>query len=148
MRKSLRYLRITCTVFCDIAAVLLIVLWVRSYGDSTSKEILVTPTCRFYLHSVQGTLALERSYREFIGRETMPIYRKSDLLRLTTNAGVYVQRSSTGTIESVSISYWLLVLVDIVFAAAPWIRWRFTLRTLLIVTTLVAVALGMIVWLR
>ena len=29
---------------------------------------------------------------------------------------------------------------------APWLRWRFSLRTLLIATTLVAVVLGLIVW--
>jgi len=31
-----------------------------------------------------------------------------------------------------------------VVAAALWIRWRFTLRTLLIATTLVALGLGLI----
>jgi hypothetical protein len=30
----------------------------------------------------------------------------------------------------------------------PWIPWRFTLRALLIAATLVAVGLGLIVWLR
>jgi hypothetical protein len=33
--------------------------------------------------------------------------------------------------------------------AAPWLRqlgWRFSLRTLLIATTLVAIGLGLIVW--
>ena len=37
------------------------------------------------------------------------------------------------------------------FAVLPWIRqlrYRFSLRTLLIATTLIAVALGLIVWLR
>jgi hypothetical protein len=44
---------------------------------------------------------------------------------------------------------WFLVLVLGTGAAAPWIpwlRWRFSLRTLLIATTLVAVVLGTIVW--
>jgi hypothetical protein len=41
-------------------------------------------------------------------------------------------------------------LVSATPAALPWTRWsrRFTLRTLLIATTLVAVVLGLIVWLR
>jgi len=30
----------------------------------------------------------------------------------------------------------------------PWQRWKFGLRTLLIATTLVAIVLGLIVWLR
>jgi hypothetical protein len=42
--------------------------------------------------------------------------------------------------------HWFLVLLSAAFATAPWIRWRFSLRTLLIATTLVAVVLGLIVW--
>jgi hypothetical protein len=32
------------------------------------------------------------------------------------------------------------------FAATPWLTWRFSLRTLLIVTTLAALMLGLLVW--
>jgi hypothetical protein len=49
------------------------------------------------------------------------------------------------------IPYRYLVALFAIFAGVPWIRqfrWRFTLRTLLIATTLVAVVLGLIVWLR
>ena len=45
--------------------------------------------------------------------------------------------------------FWLPVLVSAMLSAIPWIRqlpWRFTLRTLLIATTLIAVGLGLIVW--
>jgi hypothetical protein len=48
------------------------------------------------------------------------------------------------------LQYWFLILTAFAFATAPWIRrieWRFSLRTLLIVTTLVAVALGWAVYL-
>lgn len=43
---------------------------------------------------------------------------------------------------------WFLIGVAIALSAAPWLRWsnRFSLRTLLITTTLVAVVLGLIVW--
>ncbi len=37
---------------------------------------------------------------------------------------------------------WILA----VFATFPWIRWHFSLRTLLIAITLVAVVLGVLVW--
>ena len=45
--------------------------------------------------------------------------------------------------------YWFLVLVFGGLAISPWTtrpKLRFSLRTLLIATTLVAVVLGMIVW--
>jgi hypothetical protein len=44
--------------------------------------------------------------------------------------------------------YWLLLVLfgcSAVLAGIPWIKWRFSLRTLLIATTLVAVGLGVIV---
>jgi hypothetical protein len=51
----------------------------------------------------------------------------------------------------VSVPYYFLALAVSALAAAPWIHWirwprRFSLRTLLIATTLVAVALGLVVW--
>ena len=44
------------------------------------------------------------------------------------------------------VPHWFVGIGMIGVAAAPWFRWRFTLRTLLIATTLVAVALGLIVY--
>lgn len=40
--------------------------------------------------------------------------------------------------------YWLYILLVAGLAAAPWIHWtkRFRLRTMLIATTLIALALG------
>jgi hypothetical protein len=43
--------------------------------------------------------------------------------------------------------HWFAMLTALAIAATPWLRWRFSLRTLLIATTLVAVVLGLIVWL-
>ncbi len=48
------------------------------------------------------------------------------------------------------LPYWFAVFVSATFAGAPWLSrldWRFSLRTLLIATTLIAVLLGLIVWL-
>ena len=48
------------------------------------------------------------------------------------------------------VAHWLAVLffATLGIVSSPWIKWRFSLRTLLIATTLVAVVLGLIVWLR
>jgi hypothetical protein len=49
------------------------------------------------------------------------------------------------------VPHWFVILLISMLAAVSWLPiWsnRFTLRTLLIATTLVAVALGLIVWLR
>jgi hypothetical protein len=46
------------------------------------------------------------------------------------------------------VPIWILVLSTVALALLPWIRWRFSLRTLLIATTLVALGLGLVVALR
>ena len=58
-----------------------------------------------------------------------------------------ISRSVYDISRSVLIPYWLPVLISGVFAATPWIKWSrgFSLRTLLIGTTLVAVGLGLVV---
>jgi hypothetical protein len=42
--------------------------------------------------------------------------------------------------------YWSLVAASFTLAALPWLRSQFSLRTLLIATTLVAVVLGLAAW--
>lgn len=146
---NLRNLRIAWSVTWGVAALLLIVLWVRSYWGRSSAEVLVTPTHRYYVHSLYGTVAFEREMRIFLGIELHRLNQESDFQRLTTNAGLRIVRNdSDGNLLEVSISYWLLTAATVFVAAAPWLRWRFSLRTLLIATTFVAVVLGLISWLR
>ncbi len=49
------------------------------------------------------------------------------------------------------IPHWFLVLLSAAFAYVPWLPWqkirlRFSLRTMLIVTAVVCVLLGLVVW--
>jgi len=141
-----RKLRIAWSVVWITAAMLVCTAWVQSYRKCTSFEILVTPAYRYYVHSLRGTLALDCWPREFLGVEVMPIYRESDLLRLVTHAGLKIERDSVGGIDSVRVSYWLLSPTAIVIAVIPWVTWRFSLRALLIATTLVAAVLGLAVY--
>jgi hypothetical protein len=47
---------------------------------------------------------------------------------------------------AVRVPHCLTVLFVSALATLPWLRWRFSLRTLLIATTLVAAVLGLVVW--
>jgi hypothetical protein len=66
---------------------------------------------------------------------------------LPDGTSVMVFGAATATLQGTGpiIPYWFLVLLTCACAAAPWIRKRFSLRTLLITVTLVAVGLGLIV---
>src|SRR3954463_13187187 len=56
MAKFLRYSRITWTVLCGVACVLLICLWVRSYGQLDSLNVRLSATRLFTVTSLDGTL--------------------------------------------------------------------------------------------
>jgi hypothetical protein len=74
------------------------------------------------------------------------MFQKADMSWLTTNAGILIKQIPGVGIELVSVSYWLPTLGTIPIGYVPWLRWRFSLRTLLIATALVAVVVGLIVW--
>jgi hypothetical protein len=65
---------------------------------------------------------------------------------------VTVTRTPTFVVRGIGMPHWAWLLPIAIAAIAlwlPWIRWskRFSLRTLLIVTTLVAVGLGVVIYL-
>ena len=73
---------------------------------------------------------------------------KEKELRLASWNGVatidYFDNATKGII-GLDVPYWAAFFVAAFFIAIPWMRTRFSLRTLLIATTLIAVVLGLIV---
>src|SRR3954451_14772994 len=149
-----RKLRIAWSVFWGVACVPLIVLWARSYTVVDFFE-----ACRFgrrfYCMSSTGFIAIrfERTWADLIywswSGGTGPANESySHLLPIFT-------KNSTA-VFSLYIPFWIVEAVIVLLAAASWLPWdsliprwhvrRFTLRTLLIATTLVAVVLGLVVW--
>jgi hypothetical protein len=117
-------LRIAWSLAWGIVAVLLIALWIRSY----------THSAEFHKNGFNSWAFI-------------------------TSTSPYVQRygnnvpggSRTSRVESrFNMPYWLPTMLFIaigILSSYSELHWRFTLRTLLIVTTLVAIGLGLIVWL-
>ena len=144
-RMRFRKLRIAWSVGCGIACVLLIVLWVRSYW-------WVDNALNFLGHdlaSVHGNVVLDDTICFtfvdgkiiYLGGTIGPFFAISFPL-----ANVAYVRQGTG----IAVPYWALVFpLAATFTIVPWIPWstRFSVRTLLIATTLIAMVLGLIVWL-
>jgi hypothetical protein len=125
-----RKLRIAWSVAWGVVAVLLCVLWVRSY--------LVYE--RVVIHWPNGL-------EWFIAYSNKGVYIVSTYGLLAPHLERwFFGRTRWGTV--VCLPYSLTVLVVCAVSIAPWIHYRFSLRSLLVVRTLVAVALGLIVWLR
>jgi hypothetical protein len=131
--------RIAWTVGSGVACVLLTVLWVRSYwrSDSVTKQARITSFNGRIIHENKYWDGNSHIYWE-IGRS--PNRASAQWFKTT---GLIWQYPSV-----VATAYWCPALLLATVAIAPWMRWskRFSLRTLLIATTLVAVMLGVIVW--
>ena len=150
-------LRIAWSVFWGVLAALLLVLWVRSYLRLDSCARLVGPKVLIIMSS-QGDLGIGRltpppgGFRSSWSVTSNPPESKrlwwslADRLPLSLLGIRYQQFSPNMTLFAVS--YWLPSLITAALATTPWIRQptRFSIRTLLIATTLVAVVLGLIVW--
>src|SRR5688572_26181570 len=142
-----RVLRIAVSSVCLLASVLLIVLWVRSYwrGDVFGfgfpryrQAYVQSEFGMFYVGTLPGELRQRfQSWR---------IDRGLDRGILYTNAlGFGVARASGSPI--IIMPQWFPAIASGFIATIPWVAWsrRFSLRALLIATTLVAAALGLIV---
>jgi hypothetical protein len=134
-----RKLRIAWSVGCGIACVLLILLWARSYrwGD---KALVPRPGGTvIVLGSGHGRLEFGRVSNNVVDEWTY----------WNEEAKYYNQKYPWGSRRHWHVPYWIPVLCMAVSSVVPWIgklTWRFSVGTLLIATTLVAVVLGLIVW--
>ena len=152
-----RKLRITWSVVCGVACVLLIVLWARSYY---SRDM--TRGCIFgrHLHmsvtSLNGEVAT--AFDEWRGDPHPWMFDSvtdtKNMIAVFSNVGkpplswLGFRLQFSASLVVIVLPYWFLILAVTTIASIPWTGWkrRFSLRTLLIATTLVAVVLGLIVW--
>jgi hypothetical protein len=148
MRKSLRYLRITWTVFCGIACLLLCVLWARSYWWVDGVNWNVSEQEHGSLYSGRGRIHLtERRIRNYIP-PSLP-YLDFSTSNVNTSDSSDTSRfyfQTSYAITQLKVPIWFLFLLSLGLAVVPWLNWRFSLHTLLIATKLVAMVLGAIVY--
>jgi hypothetical protein len=138
-----RKLRITWSVGWGVACVLLIVLWVRSY----SWVDIANQVMGHRVTSMKGKIFVDENFfliAKWRSTNVQHISRPFDLVTFSGHDLVF-----TPTYSGINIRYWNLLLFASVLAVTPWLpyhRWRFSLRTVLIATTLVAVVLGIVVY--
>ena len=134
--RILRLLRIAFSAGCGIVCLLLIVLWVRSYGHID----------RIHVHRIR--MAMSWNGGLWFGDGEFDVSKVHSKSRY--DIGSVSFRTYVADYEWVGggqrIPYWLLVTIPISLAAVSWLPWRFSLRTLLLITTLAAVLLGAIVY--
>jgi hypothetical protein len=145
----LRKLRITWSVFWGIACVLLIALWVRSYRATDSVYGRIPTLVDIGGASQAGQLMLAfchcgawDAWHHF----SVPYGQGDDLGAIAPASGFGWVFADNDDERYFFSPHWFVAVVFTMFASAPWIGQRFSLRTLLIATTLVALVLGLVVW--
>jgi hypothetical protein len=147
----LKYLRIAVTALCLAACVLLVALWVRSYRwqDTVYRE---GNGIYIFISSRPGLFVIE--WTHFPTDVTQWVFDSDSYLDTPAQRHSqflpFVLYGTRHADVSIFTPYWLLTFVVLLFAALPCKprNWRFSLRTLLIATTLVALGLGIVVMSR
>jgi hypothetical protein len=156
----LKFLRIAVTAICLTACVLLVAQWVRSYWR---YDILAGPlgtTRLIHIVSCRGQLGIGTAPIELLsefGTRGAPVLHSgpsenmpSLTLRMRSFLGIFFWHFRPLERENqIVVPFWLITLVCVSITAAVSLErtWRFSLRTLLIATTLIAVGLGLVVYL-
>jgi hypothetical protein len=155
-----RKLRITWSVAWGLAAVLLIALWTHTLHYQVRVEGWVSKS-----HFIQFVMfkhwmgCTATSYQIAAGNWYPRATFQDNPVAPSQEKGASPSRGwrsklSSGPGQSsftVTAPFWFPMLLTTLLVVAPWLQslsWRFSLRTLLIATTLVAVVLGLVVWLR
>jgi len=150
MRRTLHYLRIAVTALSLTACVLLVALWVRSYRQydaviqhgmrtmiySSRPGGFVIEWCNFDTTGENDAWAIE-SYAYEISPPDSQVCNIPSVLFNTRRADVCIR-----------VPFWLPLMLIASSMALTWKawKWRFSLRTLLFTTTLVAVGLGLVIY--
>jgi hypothetical protein len=152
-----RKLRIAWSVGWSVVAVLLVALWVRSYHQEDDLIVPISRPNMLAFASMRGktfwcpykvlasdnqTLAQGQWSVGGIGEDTGE--RNFDV---TVHAWPWIPSGGPDA-KTLVLPHWFFVIPFFVIAAFPWAIWRFSLRTLLIATTLIALVLGTIVAFR
>ena len=133
----LKYLRIAVTALSLTACVVLAALWVRSYWRLDTMMAWPGHT----VSTIRGRMFIDARlvHVESSGAHSVFSFDAGTSFPIDNGAAA-LKAQTAGT------PIWLLTLVAAALSAVSWTRFsrRFSLRTLLIVMTLVAVALGAI----
>lgn len=148
----LRRFRIAVSAFSLTACLVLIALWIRSYWrldgivhDRGPEVTAVVTEPGGIVFEKDKYPTAEVAERWTLISEPLPAIVPKPAL----SHPAFTWQKQPNWI-AVYLPYSCLVLITAALALVPWVRWSrgFSLRTLLIATTLIAIAFGLIVWPR
>jgi len=164
--RLIRGLRIAWSVWWGILCVLLVVLWVRSYWRTDYLELIIPGTEHWGVHgegrvngfqisSMHASLSIYHdkymTISDFQDVWDGPEMKREVFKPPPRDFGSGFSFSMDRRQQHIAVPHLLPLLVLLAATLAPWLpwlSWKFSLRTLLIATTLIAVVLGLVVLIR
>jgi hypothetical protein len=143
-----RKLRSAWSVAWGVVAVLLIALWARSYWRLEILEKSIGFEA-IQLSSVKGRIAIGQiDRRAALGRSYLSVVAGDAADWRKGRGALGFAHYDNSSLKALVAPHWLPALLSAALAVVPWFSrsWRFSLRTLLLATTAVAVALGLIIY--
>jgi hypothetical protein len=146
---------------CGVVCLLLVVLWVRSFFYSATLHLPVSSEYIVELWSVEGRLSFFRTHSPREARNSRLEVHSGRVERWLDyelwrhpHWGSFWQGYGFGLWNNwaalrIDAPYWIVTLIVASMGALPWVhwfKWRFSLRTLLIAMTVVAVVLGAVIY--
>jgi hypothetical protein len=151
-RSKLFWLRIAVSVFFGLLTMALGILWVRSYQKCEGAAVTYAHLyCSFmsYPGTIGAGLRISNQPLPFKGYLISYIPTQLQRRHLSTTATYGFRTRQAANVQSVRVPHWFASMLVASIAVAPWLSHftiRFSLRTLLIATTLAASVLGLMVW--
>jgi hypothetical protein len=137
-RSSLLFLRIAVTAFFGVLTLLLVAMWRGSLNGPEFFSHIETNGISTTIESNRGWAYLYRSrfpYLSEVGR----------LPRIWYSRGERSNEFRQG-VHYFCLPYGMMICLAVTGSVLPWLPLRFSLRTMLLATTLVATVLGLAVW--
>jgi hypothetical protein len=130
-----RKLRIAASLFFAVVAVAVVALWLRSHR--WADIVYLDVGAGHSAVSMRGTIYTDCG-TSVLSRTDLARHRLGTITTFNVPNG---DGGMTVIDAKLAIPLWSALLATCLAAAVPWLRWRFSLRMLLLATTLVSVLL-------
>jgi hypothetical protein len=151
MSRAVRYLRVGFSVMWGVLCVLLAVMWVRSYWVADAVTYIHSVKRLVNTYSAWGRCLITvrpQSWADLSSAQySYDIDSQSFVTLPNALLGFYFHQVPSEAVTTVVVPYWFATLLTgaVAAVASPWFHWRFSVRTLLVITAIVAVSLGSVV---
>ncbi|MGD9635170.1 MAG: hypothetical protein AB7G28_18855 [Pirellulales bacterium] len=150
--KWFRRARVVVSVFFGLLTLALSMLWVTSYSRQRHLMVRVSESTILVVESMNGRILINNVQNSVNYNPYWFDWNTTEISEQFAKFVAYLDNYvgfgfySTASTHTALLPYWFVWSVFALIAlSSPW-RFRFSLRTLLIATTLVALVLGPAIW--